>query len=363
MTANLSEVQALENRLNLLETRLQHITEIVAHTVVRDVGIVHFLGFPSYFFRQDAAFKANSAGGPSPYVDMSLRAAQDLVEKRIAGRAHKSPGEVVKSFWSTFNKYDYNGIHTPLLAILHEAGFRADFVDVGANVGDTAMAAAETIEVLNLDGHVHSFEPGPVFELARANVSLNRLGHRITVYNVAASDTSGYAPMQILIGHTESGSLGGISAHYDLPLGETRFVSTVRLDEFLPNDGRSFLIKIDAEGVDFSVIRGAKGLIESRRAPIMTLEFTPKYNSPEDIETARGLFQGYALFNLRGLNADAYFDRFDMINADHFDSWMADVAASPAGWADVAFISRELLATDALVAFREAYNALQSSNS
>ena len=73
------------------------------------------------------------------------------------------------------------------------------------------------------------------------------------MHNLAASDIEGYVPMQILIGHTESGSIGGISAHYDLPLGETRFVRSVRLDEFLPNDGRPYYLKVDAEGVDFAV--------------------------------------------------------------------------------------------------------------
>ena len=178
--------------------------------------------FPRYFFREDAALKGMAADGPKPYVDMSLQAARALVADRIANRRHRSLDEVVCSFWSDFNKHDYNAMHTPMLAALHGAGVPADFVDVGANVGDTAMAAAEAIETLGLDASVHSFEPGPVFELTRANVSLNRLGRRISVHNLAASDIDGYLPMQVLIGHTESGSIGGISTHYDLPLGETR---------------------------------------------------------------------------------------------------------------------------------------------
>jgi FkbM family methyltransferase len=232
---------------------------------------------------------------------------------------------------------------------------RADFVDVGANVGDTAMAVAETIETLGIDAYVHSLEPGPIFELTRANIWLNQLKDRAAVHNVAASAVSGYVPMQILIGHTESGSIGGISAHYDLPLGETRFVRTVRLDEFLPADGRPYLIKIDAEGVDFAVVRGSGGLIESDRAPIIILEFMPKYNSAADMDTARALLCNYVLFNLRGLDHDGHFDRFDPVPSQAFDTWVATVATCPHGWTDVAYVSRKIIDSAPMVSFRQGY--------
>ena len=328
----------LQAQLKAIETRLQEFTALAAHAIVRDVGILVYFGFPMYFFRHDVAFKGSMVNGPGPYVDISLERARNLIAERIANRHHSSISGRVRSFWSTFSKHDYNQIHTPLLAALHEAGVPADFVDVGANVGDTAVAAAELIELLGINSAVHSLEPGPVFELARANVALNQLDHRAVVHNVAATDVSGYLPMQILIGHTESGSLGNISSLYNLPLGETRFVRAVRLDEFLPADGRPYLIKIDAEGVDFAVVRGARALIDSGRAPIVTLEFTPKYNSAADLETARELLRNYALFNLRGLDLQGFFDHFDLVPENSFKTWTEAVAACPHGWTDVVFI-------------------------
>jgi Methyltransferase FkbM domain len=161
--------------------------------------------------------------------------------------------------------------------------------------------------------------------------------------------------MQIMVGHAESGSIGGISAHYDIPVGETRFVRAARLDAFLPNDGRSYFIKIDAEGVDFAVVRGAAGLIASGHAPILTLEFTPKYNSPADMDTARRLMTDYAMFSLRGLDHAGHFDCFDPISAEGFDTWVAAVAASPHGWADVAYVSRGLLDTAPTSSFLSGY--------
>ena len=40
----------LEAQIKDAEARLQRLTDLVAHTVVRDVGIIVYLGFPSYFF-------------------------------------------------------------------------------------------------------------------------------------------------------------------------------------------------------------------------------------------------------------------------------------------------------------------------
>jgi FkbM family methyltransferase len=262
---------------------------------------------------------------------------------------------LIATYWATFNKHGYNEIHPPLLALLHEVGRTSDFVDVGANVGDTAMGVSEAIETLGLNTHVHSFEPGPIFDLARANIALNQLDERISLHRVAASDSIGYLPMHIMVGHTESGSVGGISAHYDIPVGETRFVRAARLDAFLPDDGRSYCIKIDAEGVDFAVIRGAAGLIASGRAPILTLEFTPKYNLPADMDTARSLLTDYAMFNLRGIDHAGHFDCFDPVSAEEFDAWVAAVAASPHGWTDVAYVSRGLLDTAPMASFLDGY--------
>ena len=88
------------------------------------------------------------------------------------------------------------------------------------------MAAAEAIETLDQDASVHSFQPGPVFELTRANVSLNRLGRRISVHNLAASDIDGYLPMQVLIGNRKC-IYRWYLEHYDLPLENTCFCGAV----------------------------------------------------------------------------------------------------------------------------------------
>ena len=69
---------------------------------------------------------------------------------------------------------------------------RADFIDIGANIGWYTLVAAHA---LGANGHVHSFEPDAshVAKL-KANVLVNRLGN-VSVNDVALSDRAGRATL------------------------------------------------------------------------------------------------------------------------------------------------------------------------
>ena len=82
----------------------------------------------------------------------------------------------------------------------------------------------------------------------------------------------------------------------------------------------------------------------------------PRYTSPADLEIARGLLRDYELFNLRGLDREGHFDCFDHVPGESFSSWVDVVAASPHGWTDVVFISRPVMNSAPMAAFREAYD-------
>jgi FkbM family methyltransferase len=351
---------ASQDALKTIEEQLAITSDRVTYAVVRDVGLTVYCGFPVYMFRHDLYFTTymKDLGEGHPHRNLSLAEARDLVKQREGARVVLTPREIIMAYWRAMNIYDYNAIHLPLLACLHEAGLKPDFVDVGANIGDTAMSAAEGLLKIGAEGHVHSFEPGPVFELTRANIALNRLADRITVHNAAATDEPGWLPMQIMARHSECGSVAGISSHHPgLPVAETRFVRAARLDEALPNDGRSYYLKIDAEGSDFAVVRGAARLIESGRAPIIHLEFSPGYISDQDMKTLQGLLKTHALFNLRRVDENAAFDRFDLIPPEDVSRYREEVAASPHGWCDIALIDHNVLDTALVKAFLEAYRA------
>ena len=137
-------------------------------------------------------------------------------------------------------------------------------VDVGANIGVYALPWAAA----NPGVTVYAFEPNPTVHarLAR-NVALNRLGARVRLYSEALSDRAGTAT---LYGSDDMSSLnqgvnaGRQAAPIDVPL--------VRLDDVLGEEGAPVsLVKIDVQGHELEVLRGAEAVI-SRHRPALILE-------------------------------------------------------------------------------------------
>lgn len=137
-------------------------------------------------------------------------------------------------------------------------------VDVGANIGIYALPwAAATAGVT-----VHCFEPNPAVcaRLGR-NVALNHLGARVRLHPEALSDHSGSAT---LFGSDDMSSLnqGVYSGRQAVPVK----VPLARLDDVLGGEGEPIsLLKIDVQGHELEVMRGAQGII-SRHRPVMILE-------------------------------------------------------------------------------------------
>lgn len=137
-------------------------------------------------------------------------------------------------------------------------------VDVGANIGVYALpwAAAGTGVT------VHCFEPNPAVRarLAR-NVALNRLGARVRLHAEALSDHAGTAK---LYGSDDMSSLNE-GVHTDRQAAPTE-VSLARLDDVLGGEGPPVsLVKVDVQGHELEVLRGAQALV-SRHRPALILE-------------------------------------------------------------------------------------------
>lgn len=132
--------------------------------------------------------------------------------------------------------------------------------DIGANVGYfTLLAAVLTGE----KGQVYAFEPLPRnVEFLKKHISLNNLSN-VEVIQAAVSDRSGEA----LFEFGASTAMGHLSETGDLRI---KLVSLDRMiangDLITPN-----VIKIDVEGAEYDVLRGAKNLIETSH-PILFLD-------------------------------------------------------------------------------------------
>ena len=142
-------------------------------------------------------------------------------------------------------------------------------IDVGANVGYYALTAAMGV---GSAGRVVAFEPAPATaERLRENAALNDFSN-LTVVQAAVSDVSGTSCFQLA--HDSEGS-SLYSVGEDAVGSVNARVTT--LDTLAVELGldRVDLIKIDAEGAEVAVIRGARHLLSRADAPKVIVEANP----------------------------------------------------------------------------------------
>jgi len=142
-------------------------------------------------------------------------------------------------------------------------------IDVGANVGYYALTAAMGV---GSAGRVVAFEPAPTTAARlRENAALNGFSN-LTVVQAAVSDRPGTSRFQ-LAHSPEASSLynTGLDA-----VGSVE-VRLATLDHLATEVGldRVDLIKIDAEGAEVAVIRGARHLLSRADAPRVIIEANP----------------------------------------------------------------------------------------
>ncbi|WP_353951819.1 FkbM family methyltransferase [Knoellia sp. S7-12] len=134
-----------------------------------------------------------------------------------------------------------------------------DFVvDVGANIGNHSLYWAAVCEA-----EVLAVEPEEtVFSVLRRNIALNRLAGRIFPRNFALGDTDGVAT--VVRGKEEN--LG--QTRVDVDLQGTTIVR--RLDGLHDVAERTVrLVKIDVEGMELDVLRGAEGVLKRDRPALL----------------------------------------------------------------------------------------------
>nr|CAD1829349.1 unnamed protein product [Ananas comosus var. bracteatus] len=99
-------------------------------------------------------------------------------------------------------------------------------------------------------------------------VFLNRAGDRVTVYAAAASDRIGNITFHKLVGRLDNSAISATGAKLAFKSNEEIAIEvpTIPLDEVIPDSERVLLIKIDVQGWEYHVLRGASRLL-SRRKP------------------------------------------------------------------------------------------------
>jgi FkbM family methyltransferase len=141
-------------------------------------------------------------------------------------------------------------------------------VDVGANVGALTIPFARMV---GPRGAVFAFEPQPfVYYLLCANVALNGLQH-VVCHRLALAHEVGVTLIKEL-DYTCPGNFGGFRV-YDNATDAQVPTNVSTIDAWRLN--KCALIKVDVEGMERMVLRGAYGTIR-RLKPVLWVECEPE---------------------------------------------------------------------------------------
>lgn len=149
------------------------------------------------------------------------------------------------------------------------------FFDVGANIGVYTLLASRLV---GADGQVHAFEPlADAYGYLKDNVELNR-ARNINLNPVAVGDKAGEADLYI----NAQSALTGLGKTKRGILLDVQKVPVWTLDDYASRQGiRSIdFLKIDVEGFEGHVLRGAARLLSGSPNLIVMSELAKKNFEP-----------------------------------------------------------------------------------
>ncbi len=164
----------------------------------------------------------------------------------------------------------------PYWEIWHEGSYDVSFlgrpqcvVDVGANIGTFSLYQA----MVKHAEQVVAFEPSPnTFSRLAKNVEINGLKN-VRILNVAVGDKSGF------LSFTE----GRMSINSHVRESGTLKVPCVRLDDELTTFPSVDILKIDTEGYEIPVLRGASETLKKTQRIVFELHYPGEREEIESI--------------------------------------------------------------------------------
>lgn len=185
------------------------------------------------------------------------------------------------------------------------------FLDVGANIGIYTLLASRLV---GENGRVHSFEPqSDVYDLLRSNINLNQCLNVIT-NPVAVGEQNGETQIFINAQNALS-SLGRTNRGVVL---RSQKVPLVTLDEYAGSMeiSKADFLKIDVEGFEGHVLRGAAGLLNASPNLVVMSELAKKNFAPLGFSIEETLnwmrAQGFEVWMIGGQDLKLYPTRTSM---------------------------------------------------
>ena len=198
------------------------------------------------------------------------RGLRDLRDRRTMGRLQRVQSEFGFTFWG--GNYLVSGVQETdeLRLVTRELGTADLLVDCGANAGlFTCLAAAHGVPAIAVEPYP------PNLAVLFRNVEENRFTVPVEIFPVALGAEAGIAS---LFGRGQGASL--VAGWGGLPSHDSHKVPVLPLDALLGRrfDGRRIILKVDVEGGERDLLRGASHLLDQR--PRVLLELSLSRNHP-----------------------------------------------------------------------------------
>jgi FkbM family methyltransferase len=246
-----------------------------------------------------------------PFLGRRLR---DLRDWRVMASLKRLKSPFGFTLWG--GNFLVSGIQEPdeLNLIAEELSSVDVMVDCGANAGlFTCLAASQKIPTIAIEPY------GPNLSVLYRNIQENGFAVPIEVYPVALGERPGIAS---LYGRGQGASL--VQGWGGLPKYDANTVPVLTLDAILGRrfDGQRILIKIDVEGGEWNLLKGAIHVLNQRPRILMELSFSknqpggrhPNFRDILDLFWALN----YRVYEPSGPNAGT------MITPARVDRWFAD---------------------------------------
>ncbi len=164
-------------------------------------------------------------------------------------------------------------------------------VEVGANVGYYSLLAASKV---GSSGFVYSFEANPrIYNLLRKNLDINGFVPISNCINKAVTDAVGMVNFKVFQEYMGSSYVASLYREkietYETEIIE---VESTSLDIFFDNDTCIDLLKIDAEGAEPLIIKGAYNLLKNNQNIKIIIEF-----NIENFENENQAYEYLEIFN------------------------------------------------------------------
>ncbi|MEM9915231.1 MAG: FkbM family methyltransferase [Planctomycetota bacterium] len=146
-------------------------------------------------------------------------------------------------------------------------------LDIGANIGYFTLHAARSV---GQNGKVYAFEPeSRNLWYLRHNLMLN--GHHwVEVVDKALWNEAGTMTMRTLEDYCGGHTIVGVDPA-QLEEEQMVQVATITLDEFLGDNKKVDVIKMDAEGAEPFILEGMKETLEANPSIKILMEFAPEF--------------------------------------------------------------------------------------